>query len=510
MNPYTGQWSTADGDDPRDQLHAEWKGVLAEIRNARPDRARLFVGRALGVPGLTLPPEMQQHCGIDREFLLDRRDLHHFETAWNRRMEQWNAVLSTPSRECFFDTYGADARPEAIRHFVDDIDRQILRQTEAKYPLLSQLSANRQFLVSGGVGSGKTWLALELARRWVADNRQKVLIIGYNLAFVAQMSEWVERLKRRNKLAPGDITVVSWEGLAADLLQKANLPYDPPSDLAERTLFFESLLPSTLRALAHAGSIQPGYDALIVDEAQDHDTTAPEGDGTPTECGWWPVYWALLRRGAQSRIGIFFDDAQRPSFRSGRFEVPTLLRQPGFAPVRIHLETTLRYSLPIFRYLKSLDTPAVASLRAGLQQSGPLPLGPEVETHAVAAGDEASCVEGIVSRWLEQGWARAEQILVLSRRGVLARSCLSDCRTLAGIPLHDGLQPPRDAIGYGSVNRAKGLDQLAVILVDFPPWPDQDAGDQVSFFMGASRARQLLAVVATGGSRSPCESISGE
>ena len=39
---------------------------------------------------------------------------------------------------------------------------------------------------------------------------------------------------------------------------------------------------------------------------------------------------------------------------------------------------------------------------------------------------------------------------------------------------------------------------MAMILVDFPLWPGPDTADQVPFFMGASRARQLLAVVPTG------------
>jgi hypothetical protein len=47
-----------------------------------------------------------------------------------------------------------------------------------------------------------------------------------------------------------------------------------------------------------------------------------------------------------------------------------------------------------------------------------------------------------------------------------------------------------------SVNKAKGLDALGVILVDFQPLSEQTQPSyQVSYFMGASRARQLLAIV---------------
>jgi hypothetical protein len=68
---------------------------------------------------------------------------------------------------------------------------------------------------------------------------------------------------------------------------------------------------------------------------------------------------------------------------------------------------------------------------------------------------------------------------------------------MGGVPLHDGLVNPRGAVGFGSVNRAKGLDRLAVIILGFQPWDQLDSADQVSLFMGASRARLLLAIVST-------------
>jgi hypothetical protein len=94
-----------------------------------------------------------------------------------------------------------------------------------------------------------------------------------------------------------------------------------------------------------------------------------------------------------------------------------------------------------------------------------------------------------------QGWCRPEQVAILSRRGPLERSALAGCTRIGGVPLHDGLVNPRGAVAFGSVNRAKGLDRLAVIILDFQPWDQLDSSDQVSLFMGASRARLLLAIV---------------
>ena len=47
-----------------------------------------------------------------------------------------------------------------------------------------------------------------------------------------------------------------------------------------------------------------------------------------------------------------------------------------------------------------------------------------------------------------------------------------------------------------SVNKAKGLDSLAVVLIDVKPFVSMsEEQEQMDYFMGASRARQLLAVV---------------
>jgi hypothetical protein len=67
---------------------------------------------------------------------------------------------------------------------------------------------------------------------------------------------------------------------------------------------------------------------------------------------------------------------------------------------------------------------------------------------------------------------------------------------VGGYPLLDYLRRGSGYVNFTSANRAKGLDALAVILVDFAPFAElTEPMVQISYFMGASRARQLLAVV---------------
>jgi hypothetical protein len=54
------------------------------------------------------------------------------------------------------------------------------------------------------------------------------------------------------------------------------------------------------------------------------------------------------------------------------------------------------------------------------------------------------------------------------------------------------------AISFISAQRAKGLDARAVILMDFPPRKElQGQKDTINYFMGASRARLMLAIIHT-------------
>jgi hypothetical protein len=56
--------------------------------------------------------------------------------------------------------------------------------------------------------------------------------------------------------------------------------------------------------------------------------------------------------------------------------------------------------------------------------------------------------------------------------------------------------PNHNAIGHSSVHKSKGLDSLAVILVGLRSFSElTEPYDRYTYFMGASRARQLLACV---------------
>jgi hypothetical protein len=180
---------------------------------------------------------------------------------------------------------------------------------------------------------------------------------------------------------------------------------------------------------------------------------------------------------------------------AGVFDARPVYQALKANPVRVQLQKSVRYTWPVLNFLKGLRTPALAPLVDSLQQRGSLPQGPNVEEQTVARDETRGAVAAIIERWIRQGLCRPDEILVLSQHGRREKWALGETNIIGGHFLVDFLQRQQQCISRTSVNKAKGLDSRAVILVDFEPFEQLADAAQIGYFMGASRARQLLAIV---------------
>jgi len=352
---------------------------------------------------------------------------------------------------------------------------------------------NRQHLVQGGPGTGKTWLAFEQAYRLAErESGKSVLLLCYNLA----LARTLEAMVAKRKPKCGAIAVRSWEMLAREIFQSARIKWKEPLDYEERRQFFNEVVPARMREIVNAGKFKPRFDGLVVDEAQDHDTRFADQPADDDGAGWWSVYWKLLHEGTNAPMAAFYDPGQRPLFRNpAAFDVGTLRRHLSQA-THVRLANALRYSRPVFQFLKSLQSEATAPLVNELRHKGILPDGADVELHETAPEKAISKINEVVTNWIIGGFCRADDILVLSPHRQKSRSCLAGWDQIGAWPLVEYEHRQPGQIAHLSINKAKGLDSLAVILVDLKPFaqlPDEQS--QMDFCMGASRARQLLAVV---------------
>jgi hypothetical protein len=495
----TGEWE-GEITSPADQLMAEWSSIRKMVRKRG---LKLWVAKALCVPYDVASREMETYQGIHRPLLVLRNDLEHWLRTWldlfGRKVER--AVLP-PERDEVLSLFSASVRAGDRRAFLDHTEQLFQRQLGTRFALLDQLRGNRQLLVRGGTGTGKTWHALEQAYRYASDGGGKdVLLLVYNLALTSHL----ERQVAMRKLEQGSVSVMSWEALFVKLAESGGTPPVRPKksdkQLSER--FYDVTLPSRVLELSRDPAVTeqwPKFDALVMDEGQDHDTTwHPDIRTRPDETGgWWYIYQILLRGGCEAPASIFYDPAQRPPFRdAARFNVDQLA--PTWAqPAHVNLQPSVRYTRPIWSFLQSHRHEFIDPLIDGLGRGDHLPEGPEPEIHP--CDDPAlvpELVEEIINRWKRKGLCTPEEVLILHRQSEVARSPLGDKRVLCGKNLREVADPeaPPDSIRHTSINKAKGLDARAVILIGLPPFAKASKDVAYNWFMGASRARQLLAVV---------------
>ena len=492
----TGRWEGSEQDHPLMQLSAEWKAVIERMQSFANGRQVPFVKKALCVPEITIEQNATEFRGMERSLFVDRRDLADFVTTWHERLFEKNLPVPPDSRKVFTDAFASDISPKALKHFVSETDRVLLRHLQGDYEILEMLDGNRQLFVEGGPGTGKTWLALEQAYRLAeSGNGQRVLLLCYNLALANLLSELVAKRKPKR----GEVVVRSWEGLSRELFAAVGVGWNEPEAYADRYRYYTEEVPGLVEEIVGDPQFKPAFDALVVDEAQDHDTTL---NGTTRGVGWWDSYFRLLKNGTDAPMAIFYDPEQRPIFRQPHFfdSAALRVRLPRSAHLRVWYAR--RYARPIFDYLKTLRSPTTDRIVESMRAKSSLPEGPGVEIHQVAAGQMKTRLHDVIARWVADGLCRLDQILILAPHQQ-AKTSLAGCDKLGEWPLLEGFQRSPGGMNLLSVRRAKGLDSLGIILVDFPHFDEIAEGqDKMDFFMGASRARQLLAVLHLGSVRS--------
>ena len=491
----TGCWDGDERDHPLSQLCAEWRAVINRLNAIANGRKGPFVAKALGLPDVSLPLGDSPYRGIDRSLILDGTDLTNFQNSWSRLFQGHAQRVGAESREVFLLAYGQDVTPKTVHHFINETDRLLLRHAVQEFELLDMLRDNRHLLVQGGPGTGKTWLALEQAYRLAeADKGSEVLLLCYNRALARTLGELVSKRKTRR----GRITVQSWETLARELFSWARIQWKEPEDSEERQRYFTEVVPETMLKIVRDREFLPRFDSLVVDEGQDHDTAFVGADAASVGAGWWDIYWKLLNEGTEAPMAVFYDPGQRPLFRDPAAFDAERLRKHLSKSVHVHLCNALRYTRPVFCFLKELRSQATAPLVDELRHRGRLLEGPGVELHQAQESKVASKVGEIVTRWIGDGFCRADEILILSPHGQRWRTGLEGREMVGAWRLADHEQKQPGQISLLSVNKAKGLDSLAVVLIDVKPFASlREEQDQMDYFMGASRARQLLAVVHT-------------
>ncbi|MBA3523954.1 MAG: NERD domain-containing protein, partial [Geodermatophilaceae bacterium] len=263
-------------------------------------------------------------------------------------------------------------RPLPMRDLLDEAaerEDRADRLTQQQAVILDAITLLTRVEVRGGAGSGKTWLAVEQARRLTRAGK-RVALTCYSRGLSAFLERRCASLPHNERPA----YVGTFHGLG--------LRWGAPPGDDDDPEYWEHRLPTQMVDLARA--LPPGqrFDAVVVDEAQDFADA------------WWTPLLAGLREEETGGVYVFSDEGQQVFSRYGR--VPLAL-------VPIVLDTNLRNTRPIAESFKSL-TP----LRMRISPVD----GPPVRFVACTIEDVLSTADDEVDRLLER-W-RPQDVALLT------------------------------------------------------------------------------------------------
>ncbi len=319
--------------------------------------------------------------------------------------------------------------------------------TQEQAVILGAIRLLSRVEVRGGAGSGKTWLALEQARRLQASG-QRVALLCYSRGLAASLQRHVATFKRQQR--------PSYVGTFHGLGQQwgADAGSDDDSD------YWESQLPEQMSVLAAA--LPPGqrFDAVVIDEAQDF-----------ADSWWTPLLFALKDQEAGG-VFAFSDEGQRIFARYGAPPVPL---------VPLVLDHNLRNTRQIANAFHPL-TPIKMRL-VGED-------GPDVRFVPVAPADALATADDELDRLLEQGW-RPQDVALLTTGS--RHPVQTDLQSRGQDHYWDSYWEA-DQVFYGHVLGFKGLERRAVVLAVNETAGRERARERL--YVGLSRARDQLVVCA--------------
>ena len=455
--------------DPVDQVGSASSALYAFLRDGVPEFGSTLAGYFVAFPDVDRPPE-DLVADLEDPIFLYEDYLQPCSEFMERQTKHW-----TKKVEGKRGTKVTDLSPKAVREVVErlrhdfdlrpsvsvqigQVDEQLVRYTEEQYQVLDGFADAPRLMIHGGAGTGKTWLALEEAKRRAAEG-QRVLLTCYN----KRLGEMLARETAGIDL----ITAKHMHGWMDDLIREAG---DEVSGDATMPSFWGDEFPLAAVVALDESRDKGAYDALIVDEAQDllHHSLKD-------------VWDAALRGGmAEGHWRLFYDEQQTLFDEINQAIHDDLWSKSEHFKLTVNCRNTQSISAEVTK-LSAQEMPKV------LKAEGP----PVAEQWFRSTEDLHVKLCESVDRCVAGGVA-PNDIVILARR------------KLENTPFADGIIGCRHAIQvlgatneldpskvvFSTISAFKGLEAPAVIVYGIDE-PEQGTTDK-GMYVALSRAKALL------------------
>jgi hypothetical protein len=381
----------------------------------------------------------------DPQLVADARAFKRLEAWMSELFKYWRC---REGRQTLADTEALNTLKHYLRPQVEVatplyiqsglVEEDVMTLTEDQMEMVDVVDANERVLCSGGAGTGKTFLALELARRWASEGKHVLLVCRSN---------WLRRFLESKIVSPG-LSVSSIDS-------------------------------------AHTAAIRmrvERFDALIVDEGQDlmDMESLDQLDG-------------LVKYGLEHGRWCFFYDVNNQSGLIGAVDPEAVAYLNGCNVAHIPLRTNCRNTHVILKKVQEM-----LGADMGVRGAGN---GPKVREHEVGTREEsAEVLLREINEIVDDGGIPPGSVTILSSlpfeassAALLPRSILRNIRLLDEFSLRSF--PPAE-ISFAEISHFKGLENEAIIIVDLER-PNRKDGMHPMHYVGMSRARAVLSLIFT-------------
>ena len=363
-----------------------------------------------------------------------------------------------------------------IRDYIDGHDRRLKDVESINDSLITPIASSERLAVEGEAGTGKTMLAMLLARHFVAQGK-KVLLLSSNTLLNLYLKREVG----------DDVEIATYTETSESFGVN---PFTPPEGFDGKVDdWLQYAGPERLGAAIGASNRR--YDVLICDEAQD------------VQPFWWEALEKLLGSAEAARFYLFFDRSQ------GVFGSDGGAKQ--FIPEDV-LPVPAPYFPLVHNYRTTREIAGFArSFRTGSQilqsHCGRLGYVPELILYKDAEDAKAQLAK-LFRRLIREEDLSTHELTLLSARNPDAReSVLFQTPDIIRYPLHrlthdrkatwKDAMAPRGSVAVSTISGFKGLETSVGILLNISEYnlPLDNPIMSSLVYVACTRARHMLYVM---------------